>query len=67
MASRSTRNKIKGQAGNIKEHINKMFLHLQKIDELSGGSSEFINAQLSVLTDALNEYDKGFDRFSAEL
>ena len=50
MAARNTRNKLKFQAERIIERLNDCQVHLKNMDGLADEQSDYLNAQLPVLT-----------------
>ncbi|NVM22326.1 MAG: hypothetical protein HWN68_11170 [Desulfobacterales bacterium] len=64
---RSTRNKMRFQMEKVINNIDRIFGHLQYLDELAGGASPFINEQLPLLTAAFEEMKKGCKKFRESL
>lgn len=61
--SRTTRNKLRWQAEKIDEYLNKCQEHLQFLDELASGQSDYINNNLPVLVALFEEMRKTIASF----
>lgn len=63
MANRSTRNKLRWQVGKVIEHLVKAQGHFQFLDEMAGGESSYINDNIPVLVDLIDEMIKTCNTF----
>lgn len=67
MASRSTRNKVKFQAGKVKNGFSKIYEHAQKLEEIAEGKSDMINEELPLLVKLTLLSEEYWDDFIARL
>jgi len=67
MANRSTRNKLRFQADKVLTATKRVFEHLQYLDELAEGKSEYITKYLTFFASSLAEWETGFQRFKEGL
>lgn len=67
MAARSTRNKIRFQAHQCLDKLERIQGHLKLIDELSGGKSENINKQLPGMVVVVDQVKDFFIAFRESL
>lgn len=67
MAERSTRNKIRWQARKMYDSTEHILQRAKYLQELAGGSSEYINETLPLLVGATIELQKAINYFEEKL
>lgn len=63
MSTRSTRNKLRWQVGKVIEHLVKAQGHFQFLDEMAEGESPYINDNIPLLVELIDEMIKTCNTF----